>query len=156
MPHEVRLVVNGVERRLTVGEFELLCDTLRTQLRLTGTKVGCREGACGSCDVILDGAVVRSCLVLTVQADDGALTTVEGLAGESELSALQEAFVASGAVQCGFCTAGMLVAASAALSADVSASDDDISAAMAGNLCRCTGYGKIVDAVRSVAERAHG
>jgi aerobic-type carbon monoxide dehydrogenase small subunit (CoxS/CutS family) len=151
---EIRLVVNGTERDATVAEDELLCDTLRGRLGLTGTKVGCREGVCGSCDVEMDGLVVRSCLILSAQSDGSVVTTVEGLAS-GQLSALQEAFVAHGAAQCGFCTSGMLVAASAALRTDADLVARDPAAALAGNLCRCTGYAKIVDAVRSVAGRAH-
>jgi len=156
MPRQVRLLVNDAEQVVTAGDAELLCDTLRNGLQLTGTKVGCREGVCGSCDVLLDGVVVRSCLVLTAQAEDATITTVEGLAGADGLSVLQEEFAAAGAVQCGFCTAGMLVAATAALSEQPRAGEEDVAAALAGNLCRCTGYGKIVDAVLAAAGRADG
>ena len=154
MTLDVGLRVNGHERRLIVRDSEVLCDSLRDRLELTGTKIGCREGVCGSCDVLVDGAVVRSCLTLTAQVEDRDVTTVEGLADGHLLSQLQQAFVELGAVQCGFCTPGMLMAASAALSADPDLSDEELDEALAGNLCRCTGYSKIVDAVKAARESA--
>jgi carbon-monoxide dehydrogenase small subunit len=153
MPFEIKLVVNGRGRAVGVNGDELLCDVLRGRLDLTGTKVGCREGVCGSCDVLLDGEVVRSCLVLAAQADGSEVTTVEGLSSGGRLGVLQEAFVAHGAVQCGFCTSGMLIAASAALVEDPTLSDTDLEEVFAGNLCRCTGYTKVLDAVVAAARQ---
>jgi carbon-monoxide dehydrogenase small subunit len=153
MPFEIKLSVNGRSRAVHVDDRELLCDVLRERLELTGTKVGCREGVCGSCDVLLDGEVVRSCLVLAAQVDGAEVTTVEGLGSGAGLGTLQEAFVAYGAVQCGFCTSGMLIAASAVLAKDPTLSDTDLVEALAGNLCRCTGYSKVLDAIASVARQ---
>jgi aerobic-type carbon monoxide dehydrogenase small subunit (CoxS/CutS family) len=153
MPFEIQLHVNGQARVLRVADGEMLCDVLRDRLDLTGTKIGCKEGVCGSCDVLLDGEVIRSCLVLAAQADDAAVTTVEGLGSGSGLGALQEAFVAHGAVQCGFCTSGMLIAATAALAKDPALAATDLEEALAGNLCRCTGYSKVVDAVAATARQ---
>jgi carbon-monoxide dehydrogenase small subunit len=153
MPFDIKLTVNGRSRTARVGDDELLCDVLRDRFDLTGTKVGCREGVCGSCDVLIDGDVVRSCLVFAAQADGSEITTVEGLGSGGQLSALQEAFVEHGAVQCGFCTAGMLIAASATLAKDPTLSDTDLVEAFAGNLCRCTGYTKVLDAVVAVARQ---
>jgi aerobic-type carbon monoxide dehydrogenase small subunit (CoxS/CutS family) len=152
----VEVEVNGRPRTLDVGDDELLCDVLRERLHLTGTKVGCREGVCGSCDVLLDGEVIRSCLALGAHADGHRVVTVEGLSEGGVLSRLQKAFVERGAVQCGFCTSGMLIAVSAALARDPSLADSggDVREVLSGNLCRCTGYSKIVDAVVEVARQA--
>jgi carbon-monoxide dehydrogenase small subunit len=151
MTQTIRLRVNGAVREVGVADDELLCDMLRQRLDLTGTKVACREGVCGSCDVLYDGAVVRSCLVLACQADAASVVTVEGLAEDGCLSPLQQAFVETGAVQCGFCTPGMLIAATAALcEASADWDDHEFAEAIAGNLCRCTGYAKIIDAIRQV------
>lgn len=155
MTSTVDFTLNGRDRSVEIDEGELLCDSLRDRLDLTGTKVACREGVCGSCDVLLDGDVVRSCLVLTVQVEGRSVRTVEGLGQGRSLAPLQEAFVQHGAAQCGFCTSGMLVALTAALEKDPSVSDEDLVDVLSGNLCRCTGYAKIVDAVRAVsAERS--
>jgi carbon-monoxide dehydrogenase small subunit len=153
----VEFTLNGRPVRTVVGEAELLCDCLRERLAQLGTRVGCREGICGSCNVLLDGRVVRSCLLLAVQAEGASVTTVEGLAprGRSQadgLSALQRAFVERGAVQCGFCTAGILVSAAALLASEPQPSRAQVVRALAGNLCRCTGYAKVVDAVMAAAE----
>jgi aerobic carbon-monoxide dehydrogenase small subunit len=143
--------LNGRAVTAEVADDELLCDCLRERLGQVGTRVGCREGICGSCNVLLDGAPVRSCLLLAVQAEGREVTTVEGLAAGGELSALQRAFVDQGAVQCGFCTAGLLVSATALLRRNPEPSDRELTGALAGNLCRCTGYSKVVAAVRSAA-----
>lgn len=156
MPSTVALTLNGRDRAIPVDDGELLCDSLRDRLELTGTKVGCREGVCGSCDVLVDGDVVRSCLVLTAQVDGRTVRTVEGLAANRSYGPLQEAFVRHGAVQCGFCTSGLLVAVTAMLESDDTISDDDLAEALSGNLCRCTGYAKIVDAVREVSAQGSG
>jgi carbon-monoxide dehydrogenase small subunit len=136
------------------GEVEArtsLADLLREDLGLTGTHLGCEQGVCGSCTVLLDGAPVRSCLVLAVQADDHAIRTVEGLAADGELHPLQRAFAEEGGLQCGFCTPGILTTAVAILEAGRPSSRDEIADAISGNLCRCTGYVGIVNAIARVA-----
>ena len=147
----VGFTLNGRAVATEVADDELLCDCLRERLGQIGTRVGCREGICGSCNVLLDGAAVRSCLLLAVQAGGREVTTVEGLATGGELSALQRAFVDEGAVQCGFCTAGLLVSATALLRRNPEPSDEELVEALAGNLCRCTGYSKVVAAVRAAS-----
>jgi carbon-monoxide dehydrogenase small subunit len=154
----VRFEINGREVALEVDDDELLCTSLRERLDLTGTRVGCHEGVCGSCDVFVEGAVVRSCLMLTAQLEGRHVVTVEGLGATDELSPLQQAFVDHGAVQCGFCTSGLLVSATDLLARNPRPSEAEIVRALAGNLCRCTGYTKVVEAVRavSVAGPSHG
>ena len=147
----VTLTVNGRERRLSIPVDETLLASLRDRLGLTGAKLGCNQGVCGACTVLLDGRGVRACLALSVNCEGAAVTTVEGLGERRALTRLQEAFVAAGAVQCGFCTSGMLMAATALLAERPHASIDEIRAGLAGNICRCTGYRKIVDAVLAVA-----
>jgi carbon-monoxide dehydrogenase small subunit len=148
----VALTVNGTATEVDVPPAELLCDTLRERLGLTGTHVPCREGVCGSCNVHVNGELVRSCLMLAVQADGGEVRTVEGLADGGVLSELQDAFVRTGAVQCGYCTSGILMTATDLLSRNAQADDEQITEALSGNLCRCTGYGQVMDAIRSVAQ----
>ncbi|HVG82852.1 MAG TPA: (2Fe-2S)-binding protein [Methylomirabilota bacterium] len=147
----VTLTVNGRERRLSIPVDETLLGSLRDRLGLTGAKLGCNQGVCGACTVLVDGRGVRACLALSVNCEGAAVTTVEGLGEGRTLTRLQEAFVAAGAVQCGFCTSGMLLAATALLAERPHASIDEIRAGLAGNICRCTGYRKIVDAVLAVA-----
>jgi carbon-monoxide dehydrogenase small subunit len=154
MTRTIALTLNGRPVTAEVGDAELLCDCLRERLGWTGTRVGCGEGVCGSCNVLLDGVVVRSCLLLAAQADGCAVTTVEGLAAGGELSRLQRAFVEGGAVQCGFCTAGILISATALLERTPDPSREQIVEALAGNLCRCTGYAKVVAAVQAAAAAA--
>ena len=149
----VQLRVNGVEAEADCWEGESLLYTLREKLGYPGAKNACEQGECGSCSVLLDGILVCSCLVLAAQADGHEVTTVEGLADESGLHPVQQAFVETGAVQCGFCTPGLVVAAADLLRRSPSPSDDEIREALSGNLCRCTGYAKILDAVRLAAER---
>ena len=151
---EVCMKVNGQARAVTVPGGERLLDTIRERLRLTGTKEGCGVGECGACTVILNGQAVNSCLVLTAQCDGAEIVTVEGLAEDGEMHALQRAFIEHGAVQCGFCTPGMLMSAKALLDADPHPDRDGIRQAIAGNLCRCTGYEQIVQAIESVARQA--
>jgi carbon-monoxide dehydrogenase small subunit len=154
MTRAIAFILNGRPVTLEVDDAELLCDCLRDRLGRTGTRVGCGEGVCGSCNVLLDRVVVRSCLLLAVQADGCAVTTVEGLAIGGELSRLQRAFVDGGAVQCGFCTAGILISATALLERTPNPSREQIVEALSGNLCRCTGYAKVVAAVQAAAATA--
>jgi len=150
---DVEFLVNGERHRLRVGTNESLLQVLRDRLGLTGTKEGCAAGDCGACTVIMDGRAVLSCLIMAFQAAGRPITTVEGLAEGGRLHPLQEAFVEHGAVQCGYCTPGMLLSAKALLDADPKPDRETIREALAGNLCRCTGYHKIVDAVEDAAGR---
>jgi carbon-monoxide dehydrogenase small subunit len=149
----IELTVNGERRRADVWEGESLLFALRERLGLPGSKNACEQGECGSCSVLLDGALVCACLVLAAQADGRDVVTVEGLAGGGGLHPVQQAFVEAGAVQCGFCTPGLVVAAAALLAESPDPDRDEIREALSGNLCRCTGYQKIFDAVRLAAER---
>ena len=145
--------VNGSEREVDgLWEGESLLHVLRERLGLPGAKNACEQGECGSCSVYLDGTLVCSCLVLAGQAEGREIVTVEGLAPEGELSKVQEAFLAAGAVQCGFCTPGLIVATDDLLKRNPDPDDAEIREALAGNLCRCTGYEKILDAVRMAAQ----
>ena len=150
---KVELTVNGELREADAWEGESLLTALRDRLGLPGSKNACEQGECGSCSVLLDGMLVCSCLVLAAQADGHEVVTVEGLAPAGGLHPVQEAFVEAGAVQCGFCTPGLVVAASDLLRRVADPTDDDIREALSGNLCRCTGYQKILDAVRLAAAR---
>ncbi|UCF35232.1 MAG: (2Fe-2S)-binding protein [Phycisphaerales bacterium] len=136
---------------LRVPPGATLLEVLREDLELTGTKYGCGEGECGACSVLLDGRVVNSCLVLAQECDGLEVLTIEGLRSNGQLHPIQKAFVEYGAIQCGFCTPGMIMAAYALLEANPSPSEEEIKRALEGNLCRCTGYRKIVDAVLSLA-----
>ena len=149
----IEVVVNGERHEADVWAGESLLTTLRDRLDLPGSKNACEQGECGSCSVLLDGELVCACLVLAVQADGHDVVTVEGLAGETGLHPVQEAFADAGAVQCGFCTPGLVVAAAELLRRVPAPSDDEIREALSGNLCRCTGYQKILDAVQLAAER---
>ncbi|MGV9805579.1 (2Fe-2S)-binding protein [Micromonospora chersina] len=150
----VELLVNGVRREGRVEPRRTLADFLREDLGLTGTHVGCEQGACGACTVLLDGEPVYACLLFAVQARGHEITTVEGLAAPGELDPVQHAFRRCHALQCGFCTPGMLLAAHGLLADDPDPDDAGIRTALAGNICRCTGYQSIVDAVRlAAAER---
>jgi carbon-monoxide dehydrogenase small subunit len=144
--------VNGDWRETDVWPGSSLLYLLREHLGLPGSKNACEQGECGSCSVYLDGTLVCACLVLAVQADGHGVVTVEGLAENGELHRVQEAFVEAGAVQCGFCTPGLVVATADLLAHNPKPSDDEIREALSGNLCRCTGYSKIFDAVRLAAE----
>jgi carbon-monoxide dehydrogenase small subunit len=147
--------INGEPREVDgLWEGESLLHVLRERLELPGSKNACEQGECGSCSVYLDGALVCSCLVLAGQAEGREIVTVEGLAGDGELHPVQEAFLAAGAVQCGFCTPGLVVATHDLLARKPNPTDPEIREALAGNLCRCTGYEKILDAVRMAAEAA--
>jgi carbon-monoxide dehydrogenase small subunit len=149
----VALTVNGERLEAEVWAGESLLTTLRDRLELPGSKNACEQGECGSCSVLLDGELVCSCLVLAAQADGHELVTVEGLGVVDALHPVQEAFAATGAVQCGFCTPGFVVAAADLLKRIPDPSDDEIREALSGNLCRCTGYQKILDAVHLAAAR---
>lgn len=149
---ELALVVNGEDVTLQVPPLATLLDVLRDDLELTGTKYGCGEGECGACAVMLDGRVVNSCLVLAAECEGSKVLTVEGLASDGKLHRIQQAFVDHGAIQCGFCTPGMIMAAHALLQANPSPTQEQIKRGLEGNLCRCTGYRKIIDAVLSLAD----
>jgi carbon-monoxide dehydrogenase small subunit len=148
---KIELRINGEQHETDAWEGESLLYVLRERLGFPGSKNACEQGECGSCSVLLDGTLVCSCLVLAAQADGHEVTTVEGLAQGERLHAVQEAFVDAGAVQCGFCTPGLVVATVDLLSRNPSPTDDEIREALSGNLCRCTGYAKIFDAVRLAA-----
>jgi aerobic carbon-monoxide dehydrogenase small subunit len=148
----ISVTVNGKAREADVWEGESLLFALRERLGLPGSKNACEQGECGSCSILLDGVLVCACLVLAVQADGHDIVTVEGLADGEQLHPVQDAFVRAGAVQCGFCTPGLVVAAADLLAHNEDPSDDEIREALSGNLCRCTGYAKIFDAVRLAAE----
>jgi aerobic carbon-monoxide dehydrogenase small subunit len=143
----VRLQVNGATHSIEVWPMQRLLDVLRENLKFTGVKEGCGEGECGSCSVLLDGALVNSCLIPVCQAERVSITTVEGLALHGELHPVQQAFIDHGGTQCGFCTPGMIMAAVSLLQANPNPTEDDIRKSIAGNLCRCTGYTRIVESV---------
>jgi aerobic carbon-monoxide dehydrogenase small subunit len=145
---KVTLTVNGEQRETEVWEGESLLFALRERLGLPGSKNACEQGECGSCSVLLDGQLVCACLVLAAQADGHKVVTVEGLPQDGGLHPVQEAFTETGAVQCGFCTPGLIVAAADLLARNPAPSEDELREALSGNLCRCTGYAKIFDAVR--------
>ena len=150
---EIEVEVNGDLRRETVSTRTTLADFLRDGLGLTGTHLGCEHGVCGACTVRVDGAAMRSCLMLAVQADGTAVTTVEGLARDGELSPLQQAFRERHALQCGFCTPGVLMSVQAYLDENPDPSAEEVTEALSGNLCRCTGYAPMVDAALDVARQ---
>ena len=149
----IELTVNGERKETEVWEGESLLFALRERLGLPGSKNACEQGECGSCSVLLDGTLVCACLVLAAQADGHHVVTVEGLAQDGHLHRVQEAFAETGAVQCGFCTPGLIVATADLLERMPSPSEDEMREALSGNLCRCTGYAKIFDAVRLAASR---
>ena len=148
----ITFTINDELVSLAVEPHWTLLRVIRDELRLTGTKEGCGEGDCGTCTVLVDGKAVNSCLILAVDADGKAITTIEGLAQGGELHPLQKAFIEKGAVQCGFCTPGMILSAKALLDGNPHPSEEEIRSAISGNLCRCTGYVKVIEAIRSVAE----
>jgi carbon-monoxide dehydrogenase small subunit len=152
----IRLSVNGDIFEVAVAHHWTLLEVLREELGLTGTKEGCGEGVCGSCTVLLDGSPVRACLTLAIEAQGLEITTIEGLAKDGKFDPLQEAFISHGAVQCGFCTPGMIMAAKYLLRNNANPSEEEIRKAISGNVCRCTGYAKIVEAVGSAAKNQRG
>jgi carbon-monoxide dehydrogenase small subunit len=154
MPHVIRLQVNGDRYEVAIEPWRTLNEVLREDLGLTGTKHGCGQGDCGACTVLLDGRSVLSCLTLAVSADGGDVRTVEGLAqGRERLHPIQEAFIAGGAIQCGYCTPGMEISALHLLRRHPRPTEAEIRAGLAGNLCRCTGYAKIVAAIQAASAR---
>jgi len=155
--YAIAVEVNGVTRAARVPARLSLVDWLRDELRLTGTHVGCEHGVCGACSILLDGDAVRACLMYAVQADGHRVTTVEGLtAADGSLSVLQDSFCETHGLQCGYCTPGLLIAAQALLEANPRPSEAQIRDAIGGNLCRCTGYQQVVEAVQLAAERLAG
>ncbi len=149
--HRINLTINGELEQVDVHAHMTLMDMLREQLVLTGTKNGCAAGECGACTVMMNGEPVNSCLVLAVECDQAEIVTVEGLAEDTQLDPIQEAIIAAGGVQCGYCTPGILIASRALLDRNPTPSEGDIQAALVGNLCRCTGYMRIIDAVQEAA-----
>lgn len=152
MKKMISLTINGKEYELAAAPNMTLVDLLREELLLTGTKKGCEMGDCGTCTVIMNGKAVNSCLVLAVQAAGKEITTVEGLESEKGLHPLQEKFIENGAIQCGFCTSGMLLSAKTLLDKNPKPDELEIRTAISGNLCRCTGYQKIVESIKDVSE----
>lgn len=151
--HTITVTVNGAKERVDVPSNMTLLQMLREKLALTGTKNGCEAGECGACSVLVDGEPVNSCMMLAAEADGSEIITVEGLAPEGGLSPVQQAFMAHSAVQCGFCTPGMLISATALLARNPAPTEEEIKKALVGNLCRCTGYVRIVDAVQAAANK---
>ena len=149
---QVRFTVNKEEVLLNVKPYETLLESLRERLHLTGTKEACGLGGCGSCTVLLDGQPVRSCLVLTPEVEGAEITTIEGLKEGEKLDPVQEAFMAHGAVQCGFCTPGMVLTAKSLLNRSPKPTEEEVLKAMSSNICRCTGYTKIIEAVLTATE----
>lgn len=155
----INLTVNGTKHTLTVAPMMTLLEILREELHLTGTKEGCGKGECGACAVIVNGQTVNSCIFPASQADNAVIETIEGLTvrtgRDRTLHPLQKAFIEEGAVQCGFCTPGMIMSAKALLDKNPNPREEEIKEALDGNLCRCTGYSKIIEAVKSAARRKH-
>ncbi|MFH1487455.1 MAG: (2Fe-2S)-binding protein [Pseudomonadota bacterium] len=152
MEHEIQIKVNGLEYEIEVDPRRTLLEVLRDRLNLTGTKQSCAEGHCGACTVLVNGEAVNACLMLALEAHVADILTIEGLSEGGKLHPIQETFVNYGAVQCGFCTPGMIMATKAFLEENPGPTDEEIKKALAGHLCRCTGYVQIIDAVRAAAE----
>lgn len=149
----IELTVNGEIHRLTVRAKDTLAEVLRNVLGLTGTKIGCDTGNCGACTVLVDGEPILSCLTLAIRMDRKRVTTIEGLGKDKSLDAVQQAFIENGAVQCGFCTPGMILTAKALLTKKSDPEEREIREELVGNICRCTGYVKIVEAIKDAARR---
>ena len=152
----ISMTVNGDQHELLVDPGWTLLETLRDHLRLTGTKEGCSNGNCGACTVMIDGRTANSCLVLAAEMDGTEITTVEGIAKHGKLNPVQEAFIKDGALQCGFCTPGFIISATALLQRNPNPTEEEIRTRLAGNLCRCTGYDKIIMAVEDAAAMLRG
>ena len=155
MEHSINIKVNINDKHydLNIEPKTLLLDLLRNELGLTGTKRGCETGECGACTVIIDGLTVNSCMVLAAEVNGKNITTIEGLEKDGELHPIQESFMEEGAIQCGFCTPGMVLSAKALLDKNPNPTDEEIRVAISGNLCRCTGYTKIIKAIKSAAQK---
>ncbi len=149
----IELTVNGMKRKVETTHSTRLLDLIRDDLHLTGTKEGCGKGECGACTVIMNGELVASCLVLALQADGAVITTIEGVGDDKCLDPVQEAFIETGAVQCGFCTPGMILSAKKLLEENPHPDEEEIKRGISGNLCRCTGYQKIFDAIKLTTNR---
>lgn len=149
---KIALQVNGEAHEILIYPHRTLAEVLRDELQLTGTKQSCSEGACGTCTILLDGLPVRSCLLLAIEAQGKEITTIEGLAENGKLHPIQEAFVDHYAIQCGFCTSGMILTAKALLDKNPHPTEEEIRNAISGNICRCTGYAKIVEAIKAASE----
>ena len=156
MTRDIEFIVNGKKRKISVMPKDLLLNVIRDDLCLKGTKYGCGTGECGACTVLLDGKPILSCLTLAVAVDKRNITTIEGIGTDEKLHPLQQAFVDSGAVQCGYCTPGMILSAKALLDKNLNPTEDNIKGAIKGNLCRCTGYVKIIGAIQLAAKRMRG
>ena len=152
--YPISLRINGSDYHVNVAPHHTLLSVLRDDLDITGPKECCGVGECGACTILLNGKAVNSCLVLAVEADGSEITTIEGLGGSAGLSPMQQAFVDAGAVQCGFCTPGMIMAAQYLINNNPHPTEEEVRVALAGNLCRCTGYARIIEAVLSVANKA--
>lgn len=152
MKRPIKLIVNGDPYELLVEPNETLVDVIRNKLDLTGTKEGCGTGDCGACTVIIDGKSVNSCLMLAIEADGKEILTIEGVAKNGELHPIQKAFINEGAIQCGFCTPGMVLSAKALLDENPHPTEEEIKFGIAGNLCRCTGYIKIIKAIQTASQ----
>jgi carbon-monoxide dehydrogenase small subunit len=148
----IRLRVNGEEHNVAVSPNETLAEVLRERLELTGTKMGCGEGACGTCTVLLDGEPVRSCLTLAIEVQDREITTIEGLSRAPELHPVQKAFIEHGAIQCGFCSPAMILTSKALLDNNPQPTEEEVRRAISGVVCRCTGYAKIVEAILAASD----
>jgi len=149
----IELTINGKKRKVETTASTRLLDLIRDDLHLTGTKEGCGKGECGACTVIMNGELVASCLILAPQADGAVITTIEGIGDGENLDPVQEAFIETGAVQCGFCIPGMVLAAKKLLEENSHPDEEEIKRGISGNLCRCTGYQKIIDAIKLAANR---
>ena|SRR5512135_37526 len=156
MKQFITLRINGEDHEVAVSPNRTLLEVLREDLALTGTKEGCDDGVCGTCTVLVNGKPVRACLLLAIQAQGRDITTIEGLAEGERLHPIQQAFIDHGAIQCGYCTPGMILAAKALLEETAQPTDQEIKRAISGNFCRCTGYNKIVEAIGSVARMIGG
>ncbi len=156
MKRPITLTINGQRHELFVEPNITLLEAVRDEMRLTGAKEGCGTGDCGACSMIVDGRLITSCLMLAVEAEGADITTIEGLARDGELHPLQRSFIERGAVQCGYCIPGMILAGKALLDTNPHPTEDEIRRAIAGNLCRCTGYTKIVEAIAAAAAELQG